>query len=91
MKRCLTPGTIDYDPTETWRNFLPGARYHYSNIGNALAGYALERVVPGTFDDWCVANLFTPLSMSRTGWQLADHDVNVLAVPYAFHGGGFDA
>jgi CubicO group peptidase (beta-lactamase class C family) len=90
MRRCLTPGTNDYDPIYTWRNFLPGTKYLYSNIGNALAGYALERVVPGSFDDWSDTNIFVPLGMDRAGWHLADHDVGELAVPYSSTGGRFD-
>lgn len=61
----------------------PGARAAYSNVGSALAAYAVERVTGQPFDDGCDTDIFAPLAMRDTHWHLADFPDDVVAVPYA--------
>ncbi len=62
----------------------PDARYEYSNIGAALAGYLVEAVSGTPFDEWCETNIFEPLGMKGTGWRLEGLDRSDIARPYRY-------
>ncbi len=61
------------DPPE--QVFRPGTTPSYSNYGNALAGYIVERVSGQTFEDYTDAHLFEPLGMDSSTFRqpLPDH------------------
>ena len=63
-------------------NEAPGTEYDYSNVGVALAAYAVEAVTGEPFDESTSTNIFKPLGMTETSWTLADLDVSHVAVPY---------
>ncbi len=81
LERYLDPDGRDYDD---WNNFgaPPGQEYQYSNVGNALLGYAVEVEVQEDFADWCDREIFDSLGMENTGWHLSDLDEDTLAMPY---------
>lgn len=66
---------------------MPGDSYDYSNVGASLFGYLVEAASGTPFDDHCDAHIFDVLGMEHTGWHLADHDPEILAVPYELQGG----
>ena len=58
-------------------NFIaarPGAAREYSNIGAALAAYAIERATGLGFAESTRSGIFRPLGMSSTGWFLSEVD-----------------
>lgn len=60
-------------------NFLdaaPGELREYSNIGASLAGYIVERAVGAPLNVYTKQHVFTPLGMSRTGWNMRDVNMN---------------
>jgi CubicO group peptidase (beta-lactamase class C family) len=80
-KAFFTSGGTYYN-AETFAANAPGTSYAYSNIAFALLGYVVERAAQQPFDQFTKANIFTPLSMTRTSWRLKDFNLTDLAMPY---------
>jgi CubicO group peptidase (beta-lactamase class C family) len=53
----------------------PGSNREYSNIGAALAGYAVERVTGKTLPELAKLRIFGPLGMTNSTWSLAETDL----------------
>jgi CubicO group peptidase (beta-lactamase class C family) len=54
------------------RNFTaqaPGEAYHYSNLGAALAAYAIEVKAGVSYADFTRKYVFDPVGMSASGWS----------------------
>lgn len=84
----LTPGGTYYDGDENFGP-SPGTHYDYSNVGAALCGYLAEGLSSLSFEQHCQQRLFTPLGMHETSWHLAGLNVDHIAVPYTYDGGGY--
>jgi len=83
VRGMLTPEGEWYSKCRCFGDYAPGEEYAYSNIAFALLGY-LVQVISGTpFDQYCNANIFTPLGMNETRWFLRDLDPTHIAMPYA--------
>ncbi len=89
LESYLVAGGEWYDPNRNFYSQLPGFQYHYSNIGADLAGYLLEVGTGIPLDDHSEAEIFGPLGMTHTGWHLADHDEDLVAMPYVYESGEF--
>jgi CubicO group peptidase (beta-lactamase class C family) len=50
--------------------FSPGSRFRYSNSGYVLLGYIIERVSGETYARFLQENIFTPLGMRDTGYDV---------------------
>jgi CubicO group peptidase (beta-lactamase class C family) len=50
--------------------FEPGERFSYSNSGYILLGYLLERISGQSYADFMRENIFTPLGMNESGYDL---------------------
>ena len=59
-----------------------GIEFDYSNVGIALLGYLVEVIAKQPFDEFCDENIFKPLGMENTSWNLSDLDVDNVALPY---------
>jgi CubicO group peptidase (beta-lactamase class C family) len=55
-----------------WRSTAPGAQYHYSNVGVALAAHVIEVAADEDFEDLCQRTIFDPLGMNDTRWFYGD-------------------
>ncbi|WP_374754553.1 serine hydrolase [Dyadobacter fermentans] len=66
----LSVGGKHSQANKNFANTEPGNRSEYSNIGFALLGYLVDRISKTPFDQYCKANLFTPLEMHNTNWFL---------------------
>lgn len=82
------PGGAWYDPEANFRPTVPGEDRRYSNLGTALAGWVLEPATGRSLDVWSREELFEPLGMHHSGWFLADHDPEQVAVPHGDAGTG---
>jgi CubicO group peptidase (beta-lactamase class C family) len=51
-------------------NFHPGESWEYSNSGYALLGYLIEKISGESYKDFVQENLFTPLRMKDSGYDL---------------------
>ncbi|HMV70089.1 MAG TPA: serine hydrolase domain-containing protein, partial [Myxococcota bacterium] len=78
LRAYLDPDGAEYRPGHV----QVGGREVYSNIGAALAAYAVERAVDQPFDAWCEDHLFAPLGLADTHWHLADFPADTVALPY---------
>ncbi len=56
----------------SWRPDAPGAKYHYSNVGVALAAHVIEVAADEDFEALCQRLLFDPLGMDDTRWFHGD-------------------
>ena len=86
LERYLDPDGVSYDAGRNFQDWAPGARYSYSNIGAALAGYLVEATTGVDFAQWCRDEIFEPLGMAHTGWYLADLEDELIAHPHACYG-----
>lgn len=51
--------------------FEPGSKYAYSNSGYFLLGAIIEKVTGNTYEKVLQANIFTPLQMNNTGYDVS--------------------
>ena len=65
-----------------WKDYPPGERELYSNIGAALLGYLVEQVTGMDFNDYCKQHIFEPLGMFNTSFAYADLDMDDVATLY---------
>lgn len=61
------------------RIYLPGTRYEYSDINFEALGEVVRRVAKLPLDDYCRANIFTPLEMADTGFNPPVRELNRIA------------
>lgn len=72
---------------EAWLPTRPGTSYAYSNVGAALAAYAVERISGASFADASARAVFAPLAMRRTTWAPCPDPER--AAPHALRDGVF--
>lgn len=65
-----------------WKNFEPGTKELYSNIGTSLLALVVEGISGQDYRDYCRENIFEPLEMHNTGIRLSEVDEELLVTPY---------
>ena len=68
LRNYLAVGGLSYRKTNFAKE-APGAAYHYSNIGAALAAYLVEVKSGQSFDSFTRKYIFEPLQMRSTSWR----------------------
>jgi len=71
-----------YDSEHNFLPTTPGEVYEYSNIGAALAGYTLEIASGFSLADYADREIFTPLGMINTSWELSEFIPENIASPH---------
>ncbi len=69
--------------------FVPGEKFAYSNSGYYLLGVIIEKVSGKTYADFLQENIFTPLGMKQTGYDVSARIIKNRAAGYARQGGAF--
>ena len=87
----LTPGGRYYAAETSFRAARPGTSAEYSNVGFALVGAVVESVAGTSFETVSQELLFQPLDMGEASWSLSNLDVDQVAVPCTWTGGGYEA
>jgi CubicO group peptidase (beta-lactamase class C family) len=82
----LAAGGADYS-ADNFLDVAPGTHRDYSNIGAALAGYAVERATGQTLDAYTREQFFVPLGMTDTRWFMADAPMDDHATLYVSQDG----
>lgn len=82
LTQYLVPGGRWYAPQRSFADTRPGARWAYSNVGIALAGYLAGRI-GAPLERLSQRSIFAPARMHDTTWRLAETDRRVLAIGYA--------
>lgn len=86
LKEILLPNGSNYDP-DYWADYPPGADAYYSNFGFILLGYIIEQITKKPYEQYVEENIFKPLEMNITGFNLTKVEKNNLAVPYIWFAG----
>jgi CubicO group peptidase (beta-lactamase class C family) len=73
FKRFREPQTVRWPP---------GTRMSYSNPGNAVAGYLIEKTTGKPFDLYIRETFLRPLGMEHADYPLTDANRALLATPY---------
>ncbi len=60
----------------------PGTRMSYSNPGNAVAGYLIEKVTGEPFDQFLRETLLRPMGMEAADFRFTDANKQLLATAY---------
>ncbi len=68
--------------TDVWMDVKPGTKFKYSNIGFTILGYLVERISGQNLNDYCKENIFEPLEMKNTSFNLSELNIDDIAVPY---------
>jgi CubicO group peptidase (beta-lactamase class C family) len=87
----LVEGGAWYHATNNFFTYMPGTSKDYGNVATALAGFLVEVATETPFDDYCDVHIFDVLGMENTGWHLSDFDPAVVAMPYDYVNGAFEA
>lgn len=81
LRNYLTAGGRSYRKTN-FAKAAPGAAYHYSNIGAALAAYLVEVKSGQSFEAFTRRYIFEPLQMRSTGWRADPSQAKRQALAY---------
>ena len=84
IEEHLTPNGTLYNP-EAWTSYEPGTVRENSNMGYEVLGYALEGATGIPIWQYIRENIFDPLEMSSTGYNISEFDESQLAIPYFYN------
>ncbi|PRP97353.1 serine hydrolase domain-containing protein [Enhygromyxa salina] len=80
----LVPGGRHFSRRKNFYPWPAGREWFYSNVGAALAAYAVEVQAGVPYQQYCEDRLFEPLGLNHTGWFLADFpDPEAIARPHS--------
>lgn len=82
LASMLTPGGAGYRDGYHFRNATPGEVREYSNMGARIAGLAAERAGGASLRDLMAREVFRPLGLKQTSWEVRDFAPGVLAIRY---------
>jgi CubicO group peptidase (beta-lactamase class C family) len=68
LNGSLNPAGLYYK-SDSWRNFIPGTDWQYSNLGYLLLAYIVEQVTNKSYVNYLQDNILDPLDMSSTGFN----------------------
>ena len=70
-------------------DFAPGEKFSYSNSGYHLLGLIVEKASGKPYTDFLQENIFTPLGLKETGYDMAENIIKKRAAGYTRKGDGF--
>lgn len=82
LSAYLTESGRYYSVDDNFQKIKPGTNFDYSNVGAALAGFALEAATGTSLADYAKTHIFDPLKMDNTSWKLNDLNQSNIASPY---------
>jgi CubicO group peptidase (beta-lactamase class C family) len=68
--------------------FAPGEKWNYSNSGYVLLGYLIEKISGQSYASFVKENIFTPLAMKDSGYDLNSEIIRHRAAGYSPGNGG---
>jgi len=81
IREMITPNGSLYTDA-VWNSFAPGTHTDYSSIGFILLEHLLEVISNNKYSNYCKNNIFKPLKMENTSFNLKDLNRKQLAIPY---------
>ncbi|MFX0093033.1 MAG: serine hydrolase domain-containing protein [Candidatus Hodarchaeota archaeon] len=83
IQEHLLPDGSLYD-SQVWGVWKPGTSVRFSNIGYDVLLYLLEVLSNQSFVEYFRENIFNPLGMQDTGFNISEVDQAKLVPPYAY-------
>ncbi len=91
LEDYLLPDGRHFSRRKNFYAWPAGREWFYSNVGAALAAYAVEVRSGIPFDSFCTSRIFEPLGLTRTGWFIRDFDdPQAIARPHTITAKGWD-
>jgi CubicO group peptidase (beta-lactamase class C family) len=82
IREMITPSGSLYNEI-VWNSNPPGQYTDYTDIGYILIEHLIEVLSKQKFSDYCNQNIFTPLKMENTSFNLKALKRNQMAIPYS--------
>jgi CubicO group peptidase (beta-lactamase class C family) len=82
LRDYLIPDGINYDPNVWDNDNEPGIKSVYANINFDIISYLIELISGTPFYGYCNENIFIPLDMKNTSFNLSYFSSDQLAFPY---------
>jgi len=84
VQAYFVPGGEYYHEEGNFGAGKPGEQFLYSNAGYALLACLVEVASGLPFNQYCIANIFTPLKMVNTSFDVADIRKETLSTMYSY-------
>ena len=81
LPEYIFPGGSHYR-VSAWKDYPPGEKWQYSNIGTSLLGLIVERISQQDYRDFCKENILDPLEMHQSSFWLDELDQEHVVTPY---------
>ncbi|MFX0052661.1 MAG: serine hydrolase domain-containing protein [Candidatus Hermodarchaeota archaeon] len=72
---------------DVWGTWSPGTQFEYANAGFDLLALIVENLSSQTVSQYLYENVFSPLSMTQTGFDIENFDGSTLAIPHNYFEG----
>ena len=89
LKEFLIPGGKYYHEYVWSKEYKPGEKAMYANIGFDLISYLIEILSGESFLTYCQKNIFDPLEMHNTSFNLSTLNIENVAIPYQYYLGKY--
>jgi CubicO group peptidase (beta-lactamase class C family) len=84
IRAYFLPGGRYYHEEGNFFRGRPGEKFVYSNSGYALLAYVVEAVSGLPFNKYCAMNIFAPLGMNNTSFDVAGIQPGTLCTSYSY-------
>jgi len=85
LEDVLLKGGAKYT-SSVWNEVYPPGDYSfYANINFDIIGYLIEIISNESFYEYCINNIFLPLEMFNTSFNLNSFEEELLAIPYSWN------
>lgn len=81
LPEYILPGGGGYR-SSVWKNFQPGEKELYSNIGTSLLAHIVEQISKQDYMDYCREHIFEPLEMPNTEFRYSYLNEYQIATPF---------
>jgi len=89
LEEFLIPGGKYYHEDVWSEIYKPGEKAMYANIGFDLISYLVEIISKESFLTYCQKNIFNPLEMYNTSFNLSTLNIENVAKPYHYYQGEY--
>ena len=89
LEEFLIPGGKYYHENVWSSDYKPGEHAMYANIGFDIISYLVEIISGETFLNYCQENIFDPLEMYNTSFNLSTLNIENVAKPYFYYFGNY--
>ena len=85
----LTPVEIAMLSKDKPLEFKPGEKMAYNNTGYVLLGHIIEKVSGQRYDEYLKSNIFEPLGMNASGYDVTEHIIPKRVTGYSWTSKGY--